>query len=147
MLYLHDVDFYIWLRRTSPKEGNKFFKTQFWKLFSLNDWFTILMNDVFHHNGCINGCQCLSAHKKCPPLDADLKPSSFMQWLGDNTSLTTQLVEEIIEPYAAQHAEHLLLGTTWNKAAKQATQKCKPRAITTSKMVAPHPEQVPNLLQ
>ena len=25
--------------------------------------------------------------------------------------------------------------------------KCKPHAITTSKMVAPHPEQVPSLLQ
>ena len=32
-LHLHDVDFYIWLRKILPKEDNKVFKTQFWKLF------------------------------------------------------------------------------------------------------------------
>ena len=77
----------------------------------------------------------------------DLEPSSIAQWLGDNAGLTTQLVEEVVEPYAARHAEHLLAGTTWNEAAKRAFQKRKPRAITTSKTVAPHPEQVPSLLQ
>ena len=56
-------------------------------------------------------------------------------------------MEEIIEPYAVQWAKHLLLSTTWNEAAKQTTQKHKPHAITTGKMVAPHPEQVPSLLQ
>ena len=56
-------------------------------------------------------------------------------------------MEEIIKPYAAWHAEHLHFGTTWNKAAKQVTQKCKPCIITTSKTVVPHPEQVPSLLQ
>ena len=70
-----------------------------------------------------------------------------MQWLGGNAGLTTQLVEEVIEPYAARHAKHLLLSTTWNEAAKQASQKRKPQAITTGKTVAPHPEQVPSLLQ
>ena len=77
----------------------------------------------------------------------DLKPSSLAQWLGNNAGLTTQLVEEVIEPYAAWRAEHLLLSTTWNEAAKQASQKHKPHTITTSKMVAPHPEQMPSLLQ
>ena len=77
----------------------------------------------------------------------DLEPSSLAQWLGDNTGLTTQLVEEVIEPYAAQHAEHLSAGTTWNETAKRAFQKCKPCAITTGKTVAPHPEQMPSLLQ
>ena len=65
----------------------------------------------------------------------------------DNAGLTTQLVKEIIKPYAARHVKHLLLSTTWNEVAKPATQKCKPHAITTSKTVAPHPEQVPSLLQ
>ena len=77
----------------------------------------------------------------------DLEPSSLAQWLGDNAGLTTQLVEEVVEPYAARRAEHLSAGTTWNKAAKWAFQKRKPRAITTSKTVAPHPEQIPSLLQ
>ena len=89
----------------------------------------------------------LNAHKKCPPLETDLEPSSLAQWLGDNAGLTTQLVEEVVEPYAAQRAEHLSAGTTWNEAAKRAFQKHKPRAITTSKMVPPHPEQIPSLLQ
>ena len=89
----------------------------------------------------------LNAHKKCPLLKTDLEPSSLAQWLGDNAGLTTQLVEEAVEPYAAWRAEHLSAGTTWNEAAKRAYQKRKPHAITTSKTVAPHPEQVPSLLQ
>ena len=52
-----------------------------------------------------------------------------------------------VEPYTARRAEHLLLSTTWNEAAKRASQKRKPHTITTGKMVAPHPEQVPSLLQ
>ena len=60
----------------------------------------------------------LNAHKKCPPLETDLEPSSLAQWLGDNSGLTTQLVEEVVKPYAARHAEHLSAGTTWNEAAK-----------------------------
>ena len=77
----------------------------------------------------------------------DFEPSSLVQWLGDNAGLTTQLVEEVVEPYTTQRAKHLQLSTTWNEAAKWATQKHKPCAITTSKMVVPHLEQVPSLLQ
>ena len=89
----------------------------------------------------------LNAHKKCPQLEMDLEPSSLAQWLGDNAGLTTQLVEEVVEPYTARRAEHLSAGTTWNEAAKRASQKCMPCPITTSKMVAPHPEKIPSLLQ
>ena len=59
------------------------------------------MNDAFSHKGSINGWMWLNAHNKCPPLDPDLKPSFLAQWLGDNAGLTTQLVEEIVKPYAA----------------------------------------------
>ena len=97
-LHLHDVDFYIWLKKISPKEDSKVFKLQFWKLFALNDWFKILTNDLFSHKGSVNGCMQLNAHKKCPPLETDLEPSSLAQWLRDNASLTTQLVEEVVEP-------------------------------------------------
>ena len=85
----------------NKKEDSKVFKLQFWKLFALNDWFKILTNESFSHKGSINGCMRLNAHKKCLPLETDLKPSSLAQWLGDNAGLTTQLVEEVIEPYAA----------------------------------------------
>ena len=146
-LHLHNVDFYIWLKKISPKEDSKVFKLQFWKLFVLNNWFKILTNDMFSCKDSVNGCMRLNVHKKCLLLKTDLKPSSLAQWLRDNASLTTQLVEEVIEPYTAQRAEHLLLSTTWNEAAKQASQKHKPCTITTSKMVAPHPEQMPSLLQ
>ena len=99
-LHLPDVDFYISLRKILLTEDNKVFKTQLWKLFQLNNFFKILTNDVFHHNGSINDCLQLSAHKKCPPLDVNLEPSFLTQWLRDNAGLTTQLVEEIIKPYA-----------------------------------------------
>ena len=91
--------------------------------------------------------QWLHAYKKCPLLEMDLEPSSLAQWFGDNASLTTQLVEEVVEPYTAQRAKHLSASTTWNEAAKRAFQKRKPCTITTSKTVAPHPEQIPRLLQ
>ena len=100
-LHLHNVDFYIWLRKISLKEDSKVFKLQFWKLFSLNDWFKILTNNVFSYEGSINGYMWLNAHKKCPPLEYNLESSSLAQWLGDNTGLTMQLVEQIVEPYAA----------------------------------------------
>ena len=64
--------------------------------------------------------QWLHAHKKCPPLETDLEPSSLAQWLRDNAGLTTQLVEEVVELYAAQRAEHILASPTWNEAAKRA---------------------------
>ena len=35
--HLHNVDFYIWLRKISLKEDSKVFKLQFWKLFVLKD--------------------------------------------------------------------------------------------------------------
>ena len=89
----------------------------------------------------------LNVHKKCLPLETDLEPSSLAQWLGDNASLTTQLVEEVVEPYTARRAKHLLAGTTWNEAAKRAFQKHNPCAITTSQTVAPRLEQIPSLLQ
>ena len=67
----------------------------------MSDWFKILTNDMFSHKDSINGCMQLNTHKKCLPLETDLKPSSLTQWLGDNAGLTTQLVEEIVESYTA----------------------------------------------
>ena len=52
-LHLHNVDFYIWLKKISPKEDSKVFKLQFWKLFALNDWFS--------HKGSVC-CYSLSKH-------------------------------------------------------------------------------------
>ena len=101
MLHLHDVDFYIWQKKISPKKDSKVFKLQFWKLFVLNDWFKILTNNSFSHKGSVNGCMRLNTHKKCPLLETDLEPSPLTQWLRDNAGLTTQLVEEVIKPYAA----------------------------------------------
>ena len=55
--HLHDVDFYIWLRKISPKKDSKVFNLQFWKIFALNDWFKILTkNNPFSHKGSVNGC-------------------------------------------------------------------------------------------
>ena len=105
------------------------------------------MNDMFSHKDSVNGCMQLNSHKKCPPFNADFEPLFLAQQLRDNAGLTMQLVEEIVEPYAAWHTQHLLLSTTWNEAAKWATQKHKSCTITTSKTVAPHPEQVLSLLQ
>ena len=88
-LHLQDVDFYIWLRKIPPKEDNKAFKLQFWKLFVLNNWFKILTNNSFSQKGSVNGCMRLNAHKKCLLLKSDLEPSSLTQWLRDSPGLTT----------------------------------------------------------
>ena len=140
-LHLHHVDFYIWLKNILPKEDTKVFKLQFWKLFVLNDWFKILTNDSFSQKGSVNGCMQLNAHKKCLLLEMDLEPSSLVQWLGNNAGLTTQLVEEVVKPYAAWHVEHLLLGTTWNEASSRPHKSAshaqsppvKPWCLTQSK--------------
>ena len=100
-LHLHNVDFYIWLKNISPKEDSKVFKLHFWKLFILNDWFKILMNNAFSQKGSINSCMQLNAHKKCPLLETDFEPSSLVEWLRGNAGLTTQLVEEVVKSYAA----------------------------------------------
>ena len=60
--------------------------------------------------------------------------------LSGNIRLSPLLDSNILRIY-------FIKGTTWNEAAKWAFQKCKPHAITTSKMVAPHPEQMLSLLQ
>ena len=66
-----------------------------------NNWLKILTNDVFSHKDSVNSSMQLNTHKKCPLLETDLKPSSLAQCLRDNAGLTTQLVEEVVEPYAA----------------------------------------------
>ena len=59
---------------------------------------------------------CLSAHKKCPPLEHGIEDSNLTQWLRDNTGLTTKLAKEIVKPFLEWRAEHLHIGTTWNEA-------------------------------
>ena len=119
-LHLYDVESDIWLRKISPKEDSKVFKLQFWKLFVLNDWFKILTNNVFSHKDCINGCMWLNAHKKCLPLNSDLEPSFLAQWLGDNSSLTTQLVSKCWCIKVEQWIEWLgIFKTSWITSTPQ----------------------------
>ena len=54
--------------------------------------------------------------------------------------------EEVIEAFVEQHAEYTHDGTTWNKAARQTNQKCKLCTTVTLEVMAPHPGQVPSLL-
>ena len=61
---------------------------------------------------------CDLKHKKSALHSGLLELLSLVQWLRDNAGLTTQLVEEVLKPYTAQHAQNLLHGTTWNEAAR-----------------------------
>ena len=61
----------------------------------------MLTNNDFHHNNSVNGCLQLSAHKKCLLLEPGIEDASLTQWLRDHTGLTTQLVDAVVEPYAA----------------------------------------------
>ena len=146
MLNLHHVDFYIWMKNISPKEDAGVFKQAFWHLFVVPDWFNTLTNAEFQKDSSVNGCMCLSAPKKCPPLEHGIEQSELARWLREKARLTAELANQIVEPFAEQHVEYSCNGTTWNKAARQAYEKCKAHSTTTAKVLAPHPEQVPTLL-
>ena len=118
-LILHDVDLYIWMKKISLKEDAKVFKQQFLHLFAVSDWFKVLTNDNFHHVNGVNSSMHLNAHKKCPLLRHGVKNETFTQWLRDNAGLTTELVQAIVKPDAAQHVENRWIGTTCNKAARR----------------------------
>ena len=100
-LILHDVDLYIWMKKISLKEDAKVFKQQFLHLFAVSDWFKVLTNDSFHPVNSVNGNMCLNVHEKCSLLRHDVEDKTYTWWLRDNTGLTTELVEAIVEPYAA----------------------------------------------
>ena len=46
-LNLHDVDFYSWMKKISPKEDVAVFKQAFWHLFTVPDWFNTPTNAEF----------------------------------------------------------------------------------------------------
>ena len=76
-LNLHDVDFYIWMKKISPKEDASVFKQQFWHIFTVPDWFNTLTNAEFHKDGSMNGCMRLCTLKKCPPLKHGIDQSEL----------------------------------------------------------------------
>ena len=142
-LNLHDVDFYVWIKNILPKEDAAVFKQQFWHLFTVSNWSNTLTNAMFTKDDSVNRCMCLCALKKCPPLEHGIKQSELACWLGEKAGLTAELAKQAVELFTEQHAEYTCNGTTWNKAARQAHESC---STTTAKVVAPHPKQVPTLL-
>ena len=146
-LNLHDIDFYIWMKKISPKEDMAVFKQAFRHLFMVPDWFNTLTNVKFHKDGSMNGCMHLSAPKKCSLLKHGIKQCELACWLGEKARLTAELAKQVIEPFTEWHAENYHHRTTWNEASRQAHEKRKLHSATTAKVVAPHPEQVPTLLK
>ena len=57
-LNLHNIDFYIWMKKISPKEDVAVFKQAFWHLFMVPNWFNTLTDAEFHKDGSVNGCMC-----------------------------------------------------------------------------------------
>ena len=145
-LNLHDVDFCIWMKNISPKEDASVFKQQFWHIFMVPDWFNTLTNAEFHKDGSVNGCMHLCALKKCPLLEHGIEQSDLACWLGEKDGFTSELAKQVVEPFTEQRAEYTCKGTIWNKAARWAHEKHKVRSVTTAKVVAPHPAQMPTLL-
>ena len=128
------------MKNISPKEDAGVSKQAFWHLFTVPDWFNTLTNAEFHKDGSVNGCMCLSAPKKCPPLEHGIKQSELARWLGEKARLTAELAKQVVEPFAEQHVEYSHNKTTWNKAARRPYEKRKACTTTTAKVVAPHPE-------
>ena len=145
-LNLYDVDFYIWMKNTPPKEDTSVFKQQFWHIFMVPDWFNTLTNAEFHKDSSMNGCMRLCALKKCPPLKHGIKQSKLAHWLREKAGLTSELTKQVVEPFTEWHVEYTCKGIAWNKAARQAHEKCKARSVTTEKVVIPHPEKMPTFL-
>ena len=146
-LNLHDIDFYIWMKKILPKEDMAVFKQAFRHLFMVPDWFNTLTNAKFHKDSSVNGCMHLNAPKNCPLLKHGIKQSELACWLREKAGLTAELAKQVIEPFAEQHVENSRNRTTWNEASRRAHEKHKLRSATTAKVVAPHPEQVPTLLK
>ena len=90
-LNLHVIDFYIWMKKISPKENASVFKQQFWHIFTVPDWFNTLTNAEFHKDGSVNGCMCLCALKKCPLLEHGIKQSKLAHLLKEKARLTSEL--------------------------------------------------------
>ena len=120
-LNLHDEDFYIWMKRISPKEDIKIFKQQFWHLFRVSWWFNTLTNANFSKDSSVHGFIHLCAPKKCPPFKHGIKQSKLTWWLGEKARLTSELAKQVIEVFSEQHMEYTRNGTTWNEAAKHPT--------------------------
>ena len=90
-LNLHDLDFYIWMKKISPKEDASVFKHQFCHIFTVSNWFNTLTNAEFHKNSSVNGCLCLCALKKCPLLKHGIKQSKLAHLLKEKARLTSEL--------------------------------------------------------
>ena len=95
----------------------------------------------------MNGFMHLCVPKRCPPLEHGIKQSELAQWLGAHTRLTSELMIQVVKPFTEWHVEYTCSRTTWNEAARWAHQKHKSCLATTPKVVEPHPEQVPTLLE
>ena len=134
------------MKNISPKEDAAIFKQQFWHLFTVSGWFNTLTNAKYSKDSGMNGCMHLSAPKRCPPLKHGIEQSKLVQWLGAQAGLTSKLAKQVIELFVEQCVEYTCSGTTWNEAARRAHQKRKSHSTTTPKVVEPHPEQVPTLL-
>ena len=77
MLNLLDVDFYIWMKKISPKEDITVFKQQFWHLFMVSGWFNTVTNVQFSKEGSIHWFMQLCAPKKCLPLKNGIEDSEL----------------------------------------------------------------------
>ena len=99
-LNLHDVDFYIWMKNISPKEDASVFKQQFWHIFMVSNWFNTLTNAKFHKDSSVNEYMHLYALKNYPPLKHGIKPSELACWLGEKARLTSELVKQVVKPFA-----------------------------------------------
>ena len=98
-LNLHNVDFYIWMKKILPKEDASIFKQQFWHLFTVPGWFHTLTNAEYRKDGSRNGCMHLSVPKRCPPLEHGIEEFKLAQWLKEKAGLTSELAKQVIEPF------------------------------------------------
>ena len=124
MLYLLDVDFWLWYRKVTPKGMACAFKIKFWEMFNIRGYYDILTDGWYKMPNSNDDCTQLRAPTTCPEwnerTDKDVK---ILQWLRIHAGLTSECISEVIEPFAKWQVENTMKGTMWNEAPKHAAER------------------------
>ena len=93
-------------------------------MFSTTRMYDILMDNQYKLLNSNDGCMRLRAPTACPKWTEGMEDDEkILHWLSQNTGLTSECIEEVIEPFARRQLENAISGKTWNEAVKRAATK------------------------
>ena len=123
-LNLLDVDFWVWYQKVTLKGMACAFEIKFWEMFSTPGYYDILTEGQYKLPNSNDGCMQLRAPTTCPKWNEGTnEDETILQWLSVHAGLTSECVSEVIELFARWQVENAMAGTTWNEAAKHATER------------------------